>query len=309
MENQTFDLIARPRLLAGGISDRDIRAQVTLGSLRRYWRGQYGAAADDDAQVYLRTVLAAAAVGEPGRVVLHHSAAVLHGLPLLGRSPSQVHFTTADGTNGSVRACQVHSAPLQPHEIVTVDGVRLTSPARTAVDVARFDRSFPGALAILDGALRSGVSHDELVRTVAAQRRWKGIGTAREALSHADGAAESAGESFSRALMIDWPEIPAPVLQPRIVLDDGSVAYADFGWFHEGRLVLVGEFDGKVKYGSLLRPGESATDAVVREKVREDSIRAQGIAVIRWMWADLLDEDRLRPLIRAALTQVGLIAA
>jgi hypothetical protein len=76
------------------------------------------------------------------------------------------------------------------------------------------------------------------------------------------------------------PELQFPVRLAR------STAYADFGW---PRQRTVGEFDGKVKYGRLLRPGQDAGDAVFGEKVREDAVRAQDWEVVRWTWADLDD--------------------
>ena len=42
-----------------------------------------------------------------------------------------------------------------------------------------------------------------------------------------------------------------------------------------------------MKYQEFLRPGESATDVVVREKRREDLLRALGWQVVRWVWDDL----------------------
>jgi hypothetical protein len=51
---------------------------------------------------------------------------------------------------------------------------------------------------------------------------------------------------------------------------------------------LLGEFDGKVKYGRLLKPGEHASDVVFREKQREDALRrVTGFSMIRITWADL----------------------
>jgi len=48
-----------------------------------------------------------------------------------------------------------------------------------------------------------------------------------------------------------------------------------------------GEFDGRIKYGRLLRPGQDAGDAVFAEKVREDAIRDTGLRVVRWVWHEL----------------------
>ncbi|WP_366664253.1 hypothetical protein [Gordonia sp. i37] len=99
--------------------------------------------------------------------------------------------------------------------------------------------------------------------------------------------------------------IPSARLQHRFYDAEGNeIARTDFDWSG----VLVGEFDGKVKYQKHLRPGEDAADAVIREKIREDRIRAQGIMVIRWVWADL-DAGTVVTRIRRWLTHFALMAA
>ncbi|MDT7681251.1 MAG: hypothetical protein QOG57_1561, partial [Pseudonocardiales bacterium] len=58
------------------------------------------------------------------------------------------------------------------------------------------------------------------------------------------------------------------------------------------------EFDGRIKYGRLLRPGQAPGDAVFEEKRREDALRDHGLRVVRWCWDDLdtfaAVADRLR---------------
>ena len=49
----------------------------------------------------------------------------------------------------------------------------------------------------------------------------------------------------------------------------------------------VGEFDGRVGYGRLLRPGQDPGDAVFREKLREDALHDEGLHVVRWTWQEL----------------------
>jgi hypothetical protein len=39
-------------------------------------------------------------------------------------------------------------------------------------------------------------------------------------------------------------------------------------------------------------PGEDAADVLYREKLREDALRAEDLAVVRWGWPDL---DDFRP--------------
>jgi hypothetical protein len=70
----------------------------------------------------------------------------------------------------------------------------------------------------------------------------------------------------------------------------------DFAW-PEHR--LLGEFDGRVKYGRLLRPGEEPGDAVFREKRREDLLRrVTGWSMIRITWEDLYHPARTAAAVR-----------
>ena len=62
------------------------------------------------------------------------------------------------------------------------------------------------------------------------------------------------------------------------------------------------EFDGRQKYVQFLREGESVTDAVLREKRREDMVcELTGWRCMRITWADLADPVRLAARIRAFL--------
>lgn len=72
----------------------------------------------------------------------------------------------------------------------------------------------------------------------------------------------------------------------------------DFAWPEQG---LVAEFDGRVKYGRLLLPGQAPGEVVFAEKVREDAIRAAGWTVRRWYWDDLKNFAPTAARIRAVL--------
>ena len=117
---------------------------------------------------------------------------------------------------------------------------------------------------------------------------------ARRAAAFADGRSESVGESRSR-VAIALAGLPAPTLQWPVRLG-GSTAYTDFGW---ARQRTVGEFDGKVKYGRLLEPGQDVGEVVYAEKLREDAIRDEDWRVVRWTWVDLRDFGPTAARIRA----------
>ena len=68
---------------------------------------------------------------------------------------------------------------------------------------------------------------------------------------------------------------------------------------------VFGEFDGKIKYGRLLRPGHDAGQVVFAEKRREDLVRelTRG-SMVRLVWEDLdrprVTHDRIARLLRLA---------
>ena len=124
-----------------------------------------------------------------------------------------------------------------------------------------------------------------------------GSRSASRVVAAADERSESVGESRSRVILHRWKLAPS-ALQFEVRSDAGLVvARTDFAWEEER---LVGEFDGRVKYGRLLRPGQDAGDAVFEEKRREDAIRDERWGVVRWVWADLQRPDRLAARVRRA---------
>ena len=69
------------------------------------------------------------------------------------------------------------------------------------------------------------------------------------------------------------------------------VGRCDSGWKDQR---VLGEFDGKKKYGELgLQRGQSPEYALFEEKQREDRLRDLGWQVVRWVWADLYTPAQL----------------
>ena len=294
----------RPELLAAGLSDDDLARLCRSGGLGRVRRGAYVDAADQrlrnrEARHALATRAAVMQLS-PGPAASHVSAAVLHGLPAWGVPTDRVHVTRA-GTSGGHRrrTLHVHVTPLDADEVSSVDGVAVTTVARTLVDVAR-DAAFEPAVAVLDTALRRGlVTPSGLEQAVGRAPRRHGVRAARRAVAFADGGAESVGESRSRVLL-DRARLPRPLLQWEVPARQ-RIGRCDFGWPEWG---TVGEFDGRIKYGRLLRPGLDPGAVVLAEKRREDAIRDTGLRVVRWVWDDLDDfgevVERLRTAFAAA---------
>jgi hypothetical protein len=97
--------------------------------------------------------------------------------------------------------------------------------------------------------------------------------------------------------------LPVPDLQVEVRTPGGLfIGRTDFGW-REHR--LLGEFDGRIKYGRLLRPGQQPGDAVFEEKRREDALRAEDYGVVRWIWRDLDQPARWAADIRRRLARAA----
>lgn len=280
----------RPSLLAAGYADAELRILRRRGSVETVRPGAYLATDDprlgDAESRHVLMVLAAVAGLSADAVVSHVSAAAVHGLPVWSVPFQRVHVTRSRRSGGRIgRFVHVHAARLDADDVVELDGLRVTSMARTVVDLARSE-AFEAAVATADGALRAGVSRADLQRAVARSAHRRGNAAAARVMAFADGRSESVGESRSRVVMARLG-LPVPDLQVSVPSIGGGIdARSDFGWLERG---VVGEFDGMAKYGRLLRPGESAGDAVVREKLREDAIRDTGVRVVRWRWSELDD--------------------
>jgi hypothetical protein len=101
-----------------------------------------------------------------GSVVSHLSAAVVHGLPVFADQLDHVQLTRDDVAGGKRRGrLHLHAAPLDPTEVVKINGIATTSMARTVVDLAR-SIAFDRAVVVGDAALRQKLDTKALADSV-----------------------------------------------------------------------------------------------------------------------------------------------
>ncbi len=142
------ELLTRDHLLATGRNSAEISRAVGRGELIRLAKGVYAAGADYSApELYRMRVLAAGT--SCGGVLSHESAAVLLDVPYLRPERKDVHFTV-DRVHGGGRRPGIHVHPrsLVADEVVQLDGKRVTSRARTAIDVAMTGDLIRGVAAV-----------------------------------------------------------------------------------------------------------------------------------------------------------------
>lgn len=276
-------ILTSGELAAHGASASRIRLLVRRGVLMPVGYGAYAPRAavarisGDPAGEQALRVASVLAVAGPGDVGSHHSAAAMHGLDRLGRLPGEVAVTRPPG--GSQRGrpgVHVHIAALPGGHVTVCNGVRVTSVARTVVDLARTS-PFRDGVVVADSALRDGqTSKDELLAVAAECAKWPGIRRARLVVDFCDGKSESVLESISRVAFRDHG-LPAPELQVWVGGDDGGVVgRADFLWRRYG---TIGEADGAVKYAD--------TNRAVAQLRRDAALRRAGFQVVHFTWGEI----------------------
>lgn len=294
-------LLRRDEAVRHGISDDHLRHLCARGSWRRLRRGTYvyGEALTglDAAQRHRLRVTAAARDVSADSIVSHHSAAVIYGAPVPTSCLRRVAVTRNRCGGGRIREhSEVHSASVDA--VAEVEGLLLTTPARTVVDLAR---SLPFEPAVVAGdalVRRYGVQPNQLHAELHAAKGRRGVEAARKAVDFLDPRSESVGVSRSRIMFRRLGLTPHT--QGDVCTEDGyPLARVDF-YFGDG--AVVGEFDGPMRYGRLLRAGTHTAAAVAAERRREQLLRDCGLQVVRWTWDELCGNDvSLR--VRLALAQ------
>jgi len=292
----------REQARGAGFGDHEIACAVRAGRWVRVRRDMYalpfgvGSQPTEEQSHVVRVQGVAAKLGHRC-IVSHQSAVLVHGLPVWGASLDQVHLTRIGaGTSRSRAGVTMHLNRLLDGDDVVVHDIRVTTAARSLVDLARV-AGFEAGVCAMEAALRlRSTTRIELERASTPLHRQRGAGVARRAVDFVDGASESVGESRMRVAIHELG-LPAPQLQELFCNDRGRpVGRVDFWW---PDVNVIGEFDGLVKYrGTLGNP----VDVLIAEKRREDALRAlTGARVIRFTWADLGDRVRLQGVLRSAL--------
>jgi very-short-patch-repair endonuclease len=208
----------------------------------------------------------------PGAVLSHGSAAQLWGLPW--REGNRVDVTVP-GTGGRSprRLVIVHRAPLRPTEVTVQDGIPVTSPSRTVVDLADYRKQ-----RLVERAVDEAAYLRLDLKDLEPRQGRRGSGVVRQVLErHAPGSTRTRSALEERMLALcrehDFPE-------PEVnAVVEGYEA--DFVW--RERLLMV-ETDGHAAHGTR--------KAFERDRVRDADLTAAGWSVIRVTHRRLLTQPR-----------------
>lgn len=173
-----------------------------------------------------------------GGVIAGRSAAALHGAKWVdGRLPAQLIWNNRHSPDG----IETWSDSVDDDECTSISGMRVTTPARTALDMARRYK-LESAVAAVDALARATRLKTADIEALTDKHRGRrGVRKARAAIRLVDAGAESPRETWLRLLLIragfPWPASQISVNNEYGVL----IAVLDMGW--EG-LKIAAEYDG-----------------------------------------------------------------
>jgi hypothetical protein len=286
-----------------------LRREVARGKLVALRRGAFvesrlWAETSKRDQHLLRARAVVAATGRPV-ALCGISAAAAWGMPIAGEWPIEVSVLDAwKGGGRSEPGVRSTSAGFASARIETLNGLPVTSLARTALDVARL-HSFADAVGSVDWALwrrnEMAISSAELFEELSllAPRtgrrhlaRITGFGT-----SLSDSFEESRGRAIIHLLGFAQPELQVEFR------DSQGLMMPDYFW---RSVRQAAEFDGKSKYTRDQFTGGDPGEVVWREKKREDRLRKLVLGVTRILTSDVSHPPRLaRLLLEAGVPRGG----
>ncbi|GAB2760518.1 hypothetical protein GCM10027020_11180 [Nocardioides salsibiostraticola] len=283
-------ILLRRNALIEGVDDNALARMAKRGDIERLRQGAYvlGDIWRQSDPVDRHLLLIKAVMQQYGDDVAasHTSALLLQGGPSWGQDLRTAHVTSLQGKGERTAArLRHHRGTCRVDDVTRLGGHWITSPARTALDTASTLKR-DAAVCVLDDFLSRGLATQEQYDAqFVAKKEWPDSLSLHHTLQLSRYGAESVGETRTRLACRD-AHLPEPLLQFVVRYRSGEIAgRVDMCW-PQYRLML--EFDGRIKYERLRRPGESVHETVMREKAREDLLRElTGFAMLRVVWTDL----------------------
>lgn len=275
-------LVTRRQLLDAGHSRHVVDGRVKCGLLRRLHAGVYQLGPVSAPRTRERAALLACG----GGVISHRSAAALWQLLPEPHASDPVDVTLTRRHRGVRPGITVHRAVPLEDEIAALDGLRVTTVARTLLDLggisARDLERALGAGERLHADLR-----DQLTRLLARYPRRRGAGALRKLIADPGSSTFTRSHAEEKLLeLVRAAALPRPELN--VVLHGFEV---DCLW-RDARLVV--EVDGFAFHNSR--------HAFARDRRRDSVLIAAGLRVLRLTWRQLTHErDRTLAQIAQAL--------
>ena len=216
----------------------------------------------------------------PDSALSHRTSAILLGMiEASGRNRSDIELIVPRHRRSIVPGVRVHtSLRLEPADFVRREGLRLTSAARTLIDLAADGFPVAGLTEAFDAAVRLGLVTPDYLR-----RRLDSVGRAgRAGVRLLDEIlVDSGGHSFLERRFLQLVRqamIPRPSTQVVHQNTDGTIARVDFEW--TGAWLIV-EVNG--------RRGHAGDADRAKDAHRRNELQAIGFRVLEFTTRMVLD--------------------
>ncbi len=267
-------VVSRRQLFVLGLGRGAIFHRLARGRLHEVHSGVYAAGHRllSDQGRWMAAVLA----GPPGTVLSHRSAAALWEIrPHRGGRAEVTHRRQIHGSPGVLP----HRALLPADEITRVDGIPVTTVARTILDLAAVLDCAGVERALNEAEVRRLGGDLSLARLVGRYPGRRGVACVRRLLLERAPSALTRSELEERFLaLIRDHGLPRPLVNAGLFAG-GRWYEADCVW-REQRLVV--ELDGRAFHAT--------TSAFERDRARDRALQVAGWRVVRVTWRQLDSE-------------------
>lgn len=268
-------VVSRRQLLACGLTSSQITLRTRRGTLHRVYRGVYAVLRADALTVRGRLTAAVLACA-PGAVLSDWAAGVWWALVEPdGRHPE----VTVPGDRGrKVAGIRVHRRlGLDRRDVWMSEGILVSSPARTALDLAATMPSTALRRTLRQAQAEGRVSVRQLQDVVSRAHDHRGASRLRAVIADGPTPTRSAAEDLLLDLL-DEAALPRPEVNARLRLD-GTTVMPDLLW-REQKLIV--EVDGDRFHTS--------TYARDHDGRRQALLEAEGYRVLRVSYRQLVEE-------------------
>lgn len=273
LASRQHGLVTRTQLLGIGLTSRVVDGRVKAKRLWPVHRGVYQVG--PVVPPHAREMAAVLACG-PGAVVSHRSAAALWQLLPRGGESAPVEVTIPRRDRGRRPGIRAHRVPaLEAADVAVVEGVPVTTPGRTLLDLAFAASSRDLEHAVARAERKQLTSRRELAELIERHPKRRGVRALRALLQ--DGTEPAMTRSEAEAILLSLTR-KARLPRPKVNVTVGRHE-VDFLWRRE-RLVV--EVDGFAFHSSQIQ--------FENDRRRDAELAAQGYQVIRVTWRQLVNE-------------------
>ena len=267
-------LVTRAQLLEAGLSGGAIDGRVKSRRLRPIHRGVYRVGA---VMPPLAGAMAAVLACGPSAVISHATAGWLWRILVRVPEGSAVDVTVPGKDRGRRPGIRAHRVGvLSPEDVAMIEGIPVTSAARTLIDLAAVAGSRGTELALARARRLELVTGRSLTAALDRSGVRRGVARIRRLLEREGGPALTRSEAERRLLaLIRRAGLPVP--EANVVVAGFEL---DFFWPGLGIAVEVDGFRFHKSRGSF----ES-------DRRRDLDLAAAGVHVIRITWRQVVDDE------------------